>query len=413
MVLELPNRPKTDIDLSEGEYAPLVERGTIGAVEPKQLPATIVNKLSAILTPEHLPGPAKLVYRPILLAAAGIHALLLFMPQGKEAPKPPEQKEKPITISQVATGKAQTKLPTTKLPAPKVAPPPKVTLPKVNLPTPTAPVLPKPTPSPAAEKPPEPAKPTQPQPQPLPDVKPNQQTTTPPPPGGGAQAGDPFEAFVEHPAAQMGQFSVETVRKVPGSNIDTVVEFFKSDLTGKQFKFQEQEKSGEKAVYEVSKNGVTRYLTVLSDGSDVAYVLLAQPFPGTMQDITAGNILELPAQFTNAMNGIASEDPPYTEFDIPQNYFNVQVDDDGSDLTSQRNEVFKTYTIPDRQPAEVIGVLDTVLRDSFKEVKEEGTYGGGVLYKLSNGSKTFYFNVIPRKNVSKDSIGVVLTQRPG
>jgi hypothetical protein len=408
MVLELPNKPKTDIDIFEGEYAPLAERGTIGAVEPKQLPATIVNKLSAILTPEHLPGPAKLVYRPILFAAAGIHALFLFMPQGKEAPKPPEQKEKPITISQVATGKAQTKLPTTKLPAPKVAPPPKVMLPKVNLPTPTAPTLPKPAPKPEEAKPPEATKPNQ--PQPLPDVKPNQ--GTPPPPGGGAAAGDPFEAFIEHPSAQMGQFSVEAARKVMGSGIDAVAEFFKSDLTRKQFKFQEQEKSAEKAVYEIAKNGVTRYLTVLSNGSDVAYLLLAQPFPGTMQDLVGDKILELPAQFTNAMNGIASEDPPYTEFDTPQSYFNVQVDDDGSDLTSQRNEVFKTYTIPDKQPGEVIGALDSILRDSFKEVKEEGSYGGGVLYKLSNDSKTFYFNVIPRKNISKDSLGIVLTQRP-
>jgi hypothetical protein len=411
MVLTTPTKPKTDIDTFEGESSPLAERGTLGAIKPKELPTLIVDKLSAILTPEHLPGPAQFFYRPILFAAAGIHLLLIFMPQGQEAKKPPEKKEKPITISQVATGKATTKLPTTKLPAAKVAPP-KVSLPKVNLPSSTAPTLPKPASQLEEAKTPEAAK-TPPQPQPLPDVEPNQDTTTPPPPGGGAQTGDPFQDFVEHPSAQMGQYSVEAARKVPSSAIAAVADSFKSSLGAKAFKLEKQDESSEKAVYAVSKSGVTRYLTILADGSDVAYLLLPEPFPGTIQDLNSDKILELPAQLSNAINGIASEDPPHTDFDQPTAYFDVQVDDDGSDLTAQRSEVFKTYTIPDKQPGEVFGVLDLALRGSFKEVKEEGTYGGGPLYKLSNGNKIFYFNVVPRKNIPKDSLGIILTQKPG
>jgi hypothetical protein len=197
--------------------APLVERGTLMPLNPKQLPQTIVNNLSAFLAPEHLAGPLKFLYRPIFVGAIGLHALLLFAgPGGKhEDKKEVKDKEKPVTITQIATGKAAPKklkkLATTEL---------KKTLPKINALNPQAPVIkgpPKPeeskkpedskTPEKTPEKPPDTSQTAK----PLPDVSPM------PPAGDSIDPNNPFADF-----PHMGSKNAQDEYVVSGQTVSAV-----------------------------------------------------------------------------------------------------------------------------------------------------------------------------------------------
>jgi hypothetical protein len=410
MVLNLPSKPKTDIDYDEGEHSPLAERGDMTAVAPKQLPAAIVNKLSAILIPENLPGPAKLIYRPILLVAVGIHAFFLFMPQGKEAKKPPEQKEKPITISQVATGKATTKVPTTKLPSAKITPP-KPTLPRVNIPSPTAPTLPNPKPK-AEDKPPEATTPTP--DRPLPDVKPNQDVT-PAPPGGGAKAGDPFQDFVHHPSAQAGCYELSSCMKVAGNPMSMIADFFKAKLGEKKFDLNQSVNDADRQVYEVTKGGITKIITIMSDGSDVVYILGEAAIP-SLSSLKDAN--EVPAEVISSMGSIAGGAPDESDFTEASKYVTVsevenESGDEGMVVSEFNSAIVSMNIIPHKQPGEVFAYMEPTLLQSFKGgVKKIGEFGGGPLYELNNGKSNFYLNIVPRKNPATDSISVMFNQSP-
>ena len=60
-----------------------------------------------------LPAPLRLIIRPILFAALGIHALLLFTPfPAEQKPKPPEDKKNPVKITQIQTVKPLKTVPT-------------------------------------------------------------------------------------------------------------------------------------------------------------------------------------------------------------------------------------------------------------------------------------------------------------
>lgn len=60
-----------------------------------------------------MPDPARIIFRPVLFLALGLHALLLFTPvPSQEKPPEPDDKKNPLKISQ---------LPTAKPPAPKPA----------------------------------------------------------------------------------------------------------------------------------------------------------------------------------------------------------------------------------------------------------------------------------------------------
>jgi hypothetical protein len=73
-------------------------------------------------SPKTMPDPVRLVFRPILFLALGLHALLLFTPvPSQERPPEPADKKDPLKISQLPTAKPASAKPATTV---KSAPPP-------------------------------------------------------------------------------------------------------------------------------------------------------------------------------------------------------------------------------------------------------------------------------------------------
>jgi hypothetical protein len=425
MVSQLPPRnkdAKTDVDLFEGEVAPLEERGTLGTIAPKQLPVVIAEKLGQIFTPEGLSGPLQLIYRPILFSAIGIHALLILVPgagKGHDGDKKPaEAKEKPVTITQIATGKASPKLPTVKLPTAKL-PTPKISLPKLNLPSSSAPILPSTSPKIEAA-PPEaqastatPTRDNTPAP-PLPNLAAGGATTPDSSSGGGAQAGNPFEDFVHHPAAQPSEDG--GYRTVAGKSMADVGSFFKTTLGGKKFEVTQSADESSRQVYQVTKGGVTNVITIFADGSDVIYVLA----PAEIKDLESlKSASVVPAQFTNGMGQLSGVAAAYADFAEPSSYMDVPSaeeagENDPADLATQKPNIVDSPKIfANMQQAQAYAAMLPILKASFKgDPIDAGTYGGGQLYELNTGKSKFYLNIVSRRNPAGDSIVVMFSAKP-
>jgi hypothetical protein len=370
------------------DEAPLVERGTLVPPNPKQLPQILVNQLSTFLAPEHLAGPLKLLYRPIFVAAIGLHALLLFPPGGGSPEKKEvKDKEKPATITQIATGKAAPKklkkVGTTEL---------KKTLPKIKNMSAQAPVIkgpPKPEDSkiPEDNKPPDSKTPDKTpevsqQSKPLPNVSPM------PPDGDSLDPNNPFADF-----PHMGSKNADEEYVVPGKTIGEAEAYFAKALPGLKYTIEPVSKGADRIVYKFMKGGKEAYLNIFQDGPNVVYFLA----PDEIESLEAlrgsakipesfvlllGELPEPPSD--GSVSGVSDE----TSFTQPDAFFDgtdqLKSSIDGS---PKRVEGFA----PDILYAEQ---LEPDLKKIF-EVKDAGSYGGGKLREMKKGKITLFLNLVP------------------
>jgi hypothetical protein len=389
MVLSLIPKPKyEEEEAAVGlPHAQAVTDFSDAGIADQQFPLTlqekILGKAVAILTPpEALPTPLKLLYRPILLGAVGLHALLFFVPMGgghKE--EKPVEKEKPLTITQVATGKAQpklTKVPLSKLPPAIVKP----NLPKLDRPaTPNAPVIKTPdAPTPPAtvnNTPPPPAAQTQTNTPPannLPNVTPAT--------SGNAQAGDPFENFeINYPGATKPKAYYEASGTAPAA----VESFFKGQ-SSKGFEIKDSGGTPARKVLAISKGGKTLYLGIFQDGSSTIYV-------------QAGNESEIPAT-VDKVKGLKALPPGYADVigaSADQGYPDeTYMENSGLYLGNPNAVDLRLYSV---KSADAYATLASSLQGMFKTVTSvSGGFNGGSLYKMTSADGSeFYLNILDSK----------------
>jgi hypothetical protein len=389
MVLSLIPKPKYEeeeaaVGLPRAQAVTDFSDGALAQDLPLTLPEKIMGKAVAIMTPpEGLPAPVKFLYRPILLGAVGLHALLFFAPMGggHKAEKPAE-KEKPLTITQVATGKAQpklTKVPLSKLPPAIVKP----TLPKLDRPsTPNAPVIKTPdAPTPPRTDTPPPAGAT---PQtPTPPANPSNVTPAPP---GNAQTGDPFENFeINYPGATKPKAYYEASGVAPAA----VESFFKGQ-SSKGFEIKDSGGTAARKVLTISKGGKTLYLGIFQDGSNTVYV-------------QAGNESEIPAT-VDKVKGLKALPPGYDEIfkeesGADQGYPDNSYFDNHEPYLGSGSGNVLSLRLYKLSSAEVYPVLASSLQAMFKTVTPvPAGFNGGLLYKMTttDGSE-FYLNILDSK----------------
>jgi hypothetical protein len=422
MVLQLPPELKHDDRLTRQdlpavdqfdpnddglvEEKPLVERGTLMPLNPKQLPQTIVNGLSNFLAPEHLRGPLALIYRPIFIAAIGLHALLLFSGGGKhEEKKEVKDKEKPATITQIATGKAApkklNKLPTTKL---------KPALPKLSTPNPQAPSI-KSASKPEDINQPEDSKKPEETPdrksaelagKPLPDVSPM-------PPGDSIDPNNPFADF-----PHMGTKNAQDEYVVSGNQVAAVLANFSKALLDKKYTIESAVQASGRATLPFSKGGKQAFLNIFQEGSNVVYILTSSEVKSL--DEWRG-ILKVPDDFVSLIgslpepqgatdgSGSESSTPDETNFAEPSAFFQAD--------NSFKAEIggISPKRVTGYDPQTLYSELVSDLKQVFDEVSPAGTHGGGQLYQMKKGKTVLFLNLVGDPKGNSTNI-VVWTKQP-
>ncbi|MBW4443963.1 MAG: hypothetical protein KME10_22605 [Plectolyngbya sp. WJT66-NPBG17] len=349
-----------------------------------------------------IPAAARSFVRPMLFAALGLHALVLFTPFPKEKEKPPENKEAPVKITQLPTTKASAKQ------TPKVAiVKPKVALPKID----------RPNPNPIVQKSIEPSKP--------------QEASL-------AESAAPVKSEIRSnkadsaTAADFPHYSPSTPNcfalglgencRVATANLSTVAAFYLSAPKAKGFILTPDEDSADKKIFTVTTpDKKTLFLHLFKD-EPTTVILLSE---GKVTDLaTLKGSVNIPADYYNLLTDLAPQvdrsDNPQTnaqpqQFPKPEMFYQVvsEAELQTGAVPEMRPGIDGSPTLIQGQTPEVFyqTISTAGLSGSFR-VTAKGQYGGGNLYELKKDSTTFYMNLVPTKDRS-GTIVVTWLKNPG
>ncbi|HEY9909758.1 MAG TPA: hypothetical protein V6D18_19375 [Thermosynechococcaceae cyanobacterium] len=352
-----------------------------------------------------LPAPLRLVIRPILFAALGIHALLLFTPfPTEQKPKPPEDKKNPVKITQVPTVKPIKTTPTTQTQKASNPSQPKINRSESSVSLPQS-----------AKRQEESAKPQE-------ESAPvREQTPVRESPSSG-DVKDPFQGFPHFQPSTPDCFNkgLSDSCRTSNSAIVTVTAFYKTELPKQKFTIELVEEGSSKQIFQVSKEGKARYLHLFEDTPTTVILLSDTKIPDL--ETLRGAIVP-PEDFINLIGsaipeGGRGEGEPattaqYEQFEKPQFFYKPI-----SDEELKRGTIPEFFSGIDGTPKVAIGTapeqlykthFESDLRTIFKEVKDEGQYGGGSLYKLKSDKVTIFLNLVPFSGLGGKKGTIVVT----
>ena len=334
-----------------------------------------ITVMSNSLALKNLPTPVRSLLRPMLFAAIGLHALLLFTPiPSEQKPKKTDDKENPVKITQLPTAKPAAR--------PKLAKP---ALPKIARPKPAiAPPVQK---APAAPRSNNAGKATD-------DTK------------------NPFADFPHYAGATSYQ-GIENLRVASGATLVSVVAYFRKELPAHKYAISDE---AEPNTFKVSKGGVSYFLSVIEDGSQIFYLLGPDKLDkAKLEAIKAGKVVGIPpelgaiAKALDVTYGI-SQDNSATSLDVSEGSSFFEPDKDNPSNEVYSNGVSETRVISGQAPAQVYQALQTTALKGFESVTEAGTYGGGPLYELKKGKFTGGLSLVPGKGGG--TVAVIWTKKP-
>ncbi|KAM3107633.1 hypothetical protein [Phormidesmis sp. 146-33] len=340
--------------------------------------------------------PLQTLFRPMLFAALGLHALFLFVPFPEEQKKPPEDKEAPVKITQLPTTKAgaQTKLT------------PRVTVPKAT--RPSTPKINRPSTSPTVLKT-------------LPQLTPATETPTPPAAQGtnasrNENVTNPFADFPHFQPSTPDCFAKglgENCRIATGT-LDAVANFYQSEPKKKGFNVQPAGDEGGAKYFQVSKGEQTLFLSLLPDGSTTVVVLA----PERIQDLSTLKGAVVPPEefvemigsvFPPGRDNVEGDIPTVDQFEQPQFFFGqIPTEEEaqnGIPAVPRKGIDRLKFSAGQAPDAFYNTFLAAELNTIFTEgVTKLGAFGGGELYQLKKGSTTIFISLVPMKG----EVGTIL-----
>jgi hypothetical protein len=338
-----------------------------------------------------IPAPARAFIRPMLFAALGLHALLLFVPFPKEKQKPPENKEAPVKITQLPTTKVTAQ---NKVPKAKITNPSKPSLPKINRPT-TNPVM---------------VKTDRPEPELVRSLEaPPAKGQVASPANSGATSFADFPHYQPSNPDCFGKGLGENCR-VATANLPTVAAFYQSQPKAKGFTVILAEENANTKIYTVTaKNGQTLFLNLFSDAPTTVILLSEQKVTDLA---TLKGSVSPPEEYYQILADLLveadrSDNPANTaspeNFAQPQMFYNIvsEAELQQGSVPDLRPGVDGTPKLAQGQnPTNFYQAMSAAGLSGFFEISQHGQYGGGSLYRLKKGSTTFYLNLIPTKDQS-------------
>jgi hypothetical protein len=361
---------RTRIALPNGTLADSTDVQQTG--EPSVEPSPKVGKSPF----QKATSPLKLLIRPLLVVALGLHALVLFTPFPTLKKPLPKETEAPVKITQLPSSK----------PTPKPRPKIKKVVAKVNRPR-TTPPAPKTPPAPAD----------------------NNSTDN---------TKDPFADFPHHPQAQAGCYNKESCYEVKNLTLDAVAGYFKKTLPDKKFNVTPLIEEAGKKVFQVSKGDKSLFLNLFQDGKNTVYVLAPNEIPNLK---ALQGAIEIPNAFYDLLAGLPGsdqEDPSAADslakpddFDQPQLYYKDLGGGDGFDLNPEPlaaiDGSMKVAVGEEPEPF-YQSFFEPEMSTIFDEATKEGEYGGGPLYRLKKGGLTIYLNLVPLKAGDSRGVGTIV-----
>lgn len=359
--------------------------------------SAVVNRSLKFLPQMVLPRTVKPLIRPALGLSIGLHALLVLWPLPSREPIAEAPEETAVDLTQLPPRPVRPPSPSPKAmavspakpsdpkPSPKASPAivpstqpaaAQIDRPTIDRPTPVVP--------PSAQVASVPAPASSPAPIPSPSPLP------PSPPA--VSLNVPFADFPHLQGAESGCFGASSCRQVQGSHFRMTAQTIRDQMEAQGYQVSLRDDLAEtgQTIYELSKEGQTRYLSVLSTELDqTAYILAAQPV--TIADLqivgqVQSNLQSILEQKSGGNRAIAAQ------FLHPDAFFTE------SNPRPEIGDAFHLVAVTD--PNQFSARLLNDLQASGFAAAPVGEYGGGLMYEVSQGAFTGYLNLVPTRQGS-------------
>jgi len=304
-----------------------------------------------------------------VIISLGLHGIFLWLPiPGEKTSAPVKPEEKKVRITQLPTG---TKAIATKSPIAK--PTVKANLvPKLTTVRPRT-VIPaiRPTPPPETESP-------------KPQVTP--QTSASPPESLSSNA-NPWQDFPQYPGAKPGCYNLPSCLQTE-KPLAEVGAYFEKELPEKKYSATPTVNEPDRKVYQVSRDGVTQYLSLIFvEGKGTLYVLAEEP--RTLADLSQA--IEVPAEIYSVLLGLAAEDATRINFAQPDSFYTAD---------ALRPSIGAAKLVPGELPD---SFFDTYFRTNlvnsgFEPSDTSQQYGGGPVYAVKKEDLLLYINLVPTQD---------------
>lgn len=315
----------------------------------------------------------------IFLASLGLHGIFLFLPTGEEAkPPPPKPPENQVRITQLPTAAKQPVIKRPPKPAVKRSATPTASRPRVNVPPP-----------PSVPAPPKPAKA---------ETKADAAVETEAKP---STESDAWKDFPLYPGSTPGCFELPSCLQ-SSDGFSQVVDHFATQLPEKKYTLKPVVQESGRTVYEVTRDGLTQFLSIIENGKNTVYVL--SDAPRTIADLEQA--VEVPPEIYAILVGLAVQQADSTAFTQPDQFY-TQGDRKLGAATLVPKAGIRNISLVSGQGADTM--MDELLRSNLQNSEFEvtdlpKTYGGGKLYRAQKEDKALYLNLVP----TKDNSGTLL-----
>ena len=333
------------------------------------------DDISPLFPDPKQPGGTARWFWLIFLASLGLHGIFLFLPTGEEAkPPPPKPPENQVRITQLPNLVKQPTIKRPPKPAIKRPATPTVSRPRVNVPPP--PSVPAPPKSATAQAKAEA------------DAKPS-------------AGSDAWKDFPLYPGSTPGCFELPSCLQ-SSDGFSQVVDHFATQLPAKKYTLKPVVQESGRTVYQVTRDGLTQFLSIIENGKNTVYVL--SDAPRTIADLEKA--VEVPPEIYAILVGLAVQQADSTAFTQP-NQFYTQGDSKIGAATLVPKAGIRNISLVSGQAADTM--MDEFLRSNLQNSDFEVTdlpqsYGGGKVYRAQKEGKTLYLNLVP----TKDNSGTLL-----
>jgi hypothetical protein len=153
--------------------------------------------------------------------------------------------------------------------------------------------------------------------------------------------------------------------------------------------------------YEITKEGETRYLNVLSvDLNDTVYLVTLEPV--TLADLENSNLAR--AELEAVLDSLPATTANATQFAEPEAFF--------VGVTPRPETGGSLRLVAGNSPDQILALLTSHLQGQGFTLAEAGGYGSGLLYEVTKGALTAYLNLVPTPD-RRGTIVVVWSSLPG
>ncbi|WP_448574105.1 hypothetical protein [Trichothermofontia sp.] len=359
--------------------------------EPIALPLAATLTMHQPRFWKNLPAPVRMLVRPMLFLALGLHVLILLLP----LPSEPEPEPEPELLPEDQTIKV--------VPAPKraIAPPP----PKPAAPAPAATPAPaRPAPSPPRSQPASPpivaSPPTPVSDRPAPATSPSPLEPegmpspaaidlTPPPPEPTLPAAEGTGAFADFPNPEgvvAGCLGLNECQQAEGVRLTRLVQDLQAALARQGYAVTALDLDSDQGrrVFEVTKGDEKRYLNLFSTPEGAVYLLAKQIL--TLAEVQA--MAASRQALVSLVQGVSNQQARGQDFTQPDAFFTEMGLREGLEpffplvANQTPDRLFSTQLAPQLQQQ---GFTVAPLPD----------YGGGPLYQVQQGALVYYLSLVP------------------